>query len=149
MSVLENMQGLVGSAKPHLTTTCRKLEALVPKLGMVHYSLRTLDRELQVQILHGYKGEEIGHFSMSFYPGCRDVMVFHRVAVEPTLRNLGVGSLLHSLRLNIARAAGVRLVTCTVLTGNSAEKSIISKFGWRVQTSINPQVEMWYKELES
>lgn len=148
MSVIENMQVLLGAAKPQLIQTCKKLEALIPQLGLVHYSLRTMDRELQVQILAGHKGTEIGHFSMSFYPGCREVMIFHRVVVDPSMRSLGVGSLLHSTRLKIAQDAGVKLVTCTVLTGNSPEKAIIHKFGWRVQTSINPMVEMWYKELQ-
>lgn len=148
MSTFANMQCLVGSAKPILTSTMRRLEGMLPKAGVVHYSLHTGDRELKVIVLAGsVKPVEVSHFSMSFLPGCRDVMILHGVVVEPSLRNMGVGALLHQCRLDIARAIGVKVVMCTVLSGNSAEKGIITRAGWRVALQVNPMVEMWSREL--
>lgn len=148
MSTIINMQALVSAAKQHLDPVMHRLEALLPKAGVMHYSFSTSDRELQVKILAGSaRPVEVSHFSLSYLPGCREVMVLHGVVVEPSLRHLGVGSLLHATRLDIARAAGCRVVLCTVLSGNSAEKSIITKAGWRVAIEVNPQVEMWSREL--
>ena len=148
MSTLTNMQALVVAANPLLDQAMRRLEGLLPKAGVIHYGLSTGDRELQVKVLAGsVRPVEISHFSLSYLPGCREVLVLHGVTVDPAVRNQGVGALLHGVRLDIARAVGAKVVLCTVLAGNSAEKAIIARAGWRVALPVNGQVEMWSREL--
>ena len=150
MSTLTNMQALVASAKAVLDPAMKRLATLLPACKEFHYGLGAGERELKVAIYAvcgPRESNEISHFSLSYLPGCREVMVLHGVAVDPTLRSLGVGALLHACRLDIARGVGAKVVLCTVLSGNSAEKSIISRAGWRVALPVHGQVEMWSREL--
>ena len=148
MSNLANMQLLVSAAKKVLDPAMKRLEQLLPKAGVCHYSLSTSDRELKVTVSAGVsRSVDLSRFSLSYLPGCHWVMVLHGVTVDPAVRHQGVGGLLHNCRLDIARAVGATTVMCTILSGNSAEKSIIMRAGWRVAIQVSPQVELWSREL--
>lgn len=148
MSTLTNMQLLVTVARPLLDSAMKRLEMVLPKSGPCHYSLYPNERELRVVVFAGStRPITLGQFSLSYLPGCREVVVLHGVSVDPTVRHQGVGSLPHSTRLDIARGVGAKVALCTVLSGNSAERAIIQRAGWRVALQVNQQVEMWAREL--
>lgn len=90
---------------------------------------------------------EVSRFSISILPGCRKVVVFHGVTVEPTHRNQGLSKLLHGYRLAVAERYGAKTAMCTVLVGNSVEKKILTGYGWTCMTTVTPGIEVWTKVL--
>jgi GNAT superfamily N-acetyltransferase len=128
MSVEENMLKLYGIAK----------EVLKDEKSV---TIITEGRELHVFIPGATE------FSISCLPGCKNVVVFHKVSVDPTRRSHGLGSYYHLIRLRIARKFGANLVLATVLQGNSMEKEILKKFGWSMAAQVSPNIEMWSKVL--
>lgn len=89
-----------------------------------------------------------GKFSLSFLPGCEKVMIFHGVVVHPKYRSRGLGHMLHSVRLSLAKRVGVETVMCTVVLGNSVEKRILRDYRWVCSTFISPNIELWTKEIK-
>lgn len=90
----------------------------------------------------------LSRFSISYLPGCKHVLIFHQVSVEPTERGVGIGSRLHEFRLKVAKALGAATVICTMLSGNSVEKRILTNAGWtRTATMTTPGIELWSKDL--
>lgn len=91
--------------------------------------------------------QEISHFSISILPGCKRVVVFHGVTVEPTYRNQGLGKTLHGYRLAVAERFGAKTAMCTVLVGNSVEKKILAGYGWSCMAGVTPGIEIWTKVI--
>lgn len=150
MSVPVNMAALQEAAKPLLRSAVEHLQRELKFKEPLAHTVRAEGRELHVKVWRtetGAQRPDVGKFSISFLPGCRDVLVFHAVVVDPQWRGRGIGSYLHDVRLRIARAYGAKTVLCTVLSGNSAEKAIIRNAGWRVAIQVNAMVEMWSREL--
>lgn len=139
MSLDKNMQDLLVAAG---------VEAQDFRPANTHYVVFSQTGERQVTFECTKDDKEISRFSISFLPGCRKVVVFHGVTVDPQYRNQGFGTLLHGFRLRIAQRVGAETAMCTVLSGNSIEKRILEHYGWTRMTTVSPNIEIWTNELK-
>lgn len=94
----------------------------------------------------------VAEFRMSRLSGCSAVCVLNHLRVSEEFRGIGIGSLLHSLRLNAAKSSGFALAQCTTLIDNEPQIKILKKFGWhKSHEFFNPKTEntvlMWSLDL--
>jgi len=108
---------------------------------------QTGPREIEFRVVPG--DTPITQFSISYLPGCRHVVVFHKVSVEPMHRNQGYGKTFHKFRLAVAREFKAKTAICTMLKGNSIEQKILEGFGWKPSVVMStPGVILWTKVIE-
>lgn len=103
-----------------------------------------------------YKAREtMGSFSLEPLPGNGHVLVSCQSWIHDTYRRKGLGSRLHKMRLDAAKAAGANAMLCTVRADNEAELALMRKFGWEqtweyVATGdyeADHKVQVWMKRL--
>lgn len=80
----------------------------------------------EVRTLDGVLAE----FSMSPMPGCCGVVIAHNSAVTPKFRRKGLGTLLLTAKMSVARRLGYGQMIATVLTNNIGEQALLSKLGF-------------------
>lgn len=101
-----------------------------------------------VTLFVGDNGRWLGAFSVSPFPGNRTVVISSDVSLRDNFRGLGVGSLLHSMRLKAMQEAGADSVMCTVANDNEVEKAILKKNGWELACSISPTASLLVKRFD-
>ncbi len=74
----------------------------------------------------------VSSFSLVAMPGCCGICVSINSLVVSEFRGKGLGSLLNSMRKQIAWDMGYSLLMCTNLSDNIPQKKILSKNGWEV-----------------
>lgn len=94
----------------------------------------------------------VADFRMSPMDGCAAICTFHHSNVNEKLRGMGIGTLLHSVRIHAAKDSGFALAQCTTLTNNEAQNRILKRFGWQINHEFNnPKTEndilMWTRNL--
>ena len=86
-------------------------------------------------ILTGFNSADrfflIGKFAMLPMPGCRGVVIFHHVEVEPRFRRMGLGETLLKIRMKVAKEVGYSLAMATVRADNTTEGHLLAKTGWQ------------------
>lgn len=108
-------------------------------------SRQVFGRELKVGIFDETK--EVTHFSISWMPGNPKIVFFHNVAVDPSVRNRGLGDMFHKIRLAIAHRFGATTALCTVRVANSVERRILERNGWSIIFSVSDDVILWGRPL--
>ena len=79
-------------------------------------------------------------FSLAQLPGCCGVCVSYHASVAINIRRKGLGTLLCSIRKDIARALGYGCMLCTDVVKNEPQQRILVKNGWKeVHTFRNPR----------
>lgn len=84
--------------------------------------------------------EGVASFHLQTLPGCCGICVSYRSCIAEKYRKKGLGSLLNSMRIVIAKEAGFGLMLCTDVVTNIAQRKILNKNGWKELTSfVNPR----------
>lgn len=83
----------------------------------------------------------LAEWQFNFKPmGIEELTSVEKSKVNEAIRGMGVGTLVHSLRLDMAQAASnfnqsTETLIAAVLADNQAQMSIMQKFGWTAQQS--------------
>lgn len=73
---------------------------------------------------------------------CCGIIVSTRVVVTEDFRNRGLGTILNSLRIDIARNLGYGLLLCTDVVDNIPQQRILIANGWKsIEEFINPRTK--------
>ncbi len=117
-------------------------------------------RDLTSITTHLYtKGMKLAQFTLTFFPSCKHMVVFEKVNIEPEFRGLGLGELLHMLRLAVVRVIpSVAWAMCTAREENIPQCKILQKFGWQKKEVVmeyewveggmrNYVVALWMKKV--
>jgi hypothetical protein len=71
------------------------------------------------------------NWELQSMPHCCGICVSTNSAVHWTLRKRGLGTVLNSLRIHLAKSLGYSLLLCTDKAGNIAQRRILEHNGWR------------------
>jgi ribosomal protein S18 acetylase RimI-like enzyme len=83
-------------------------------------------------------GSPVARFNVATFPNCGAVAVLCDLHIEPPYRGVGLGRLLHELRMRAAQQAGVRVLLATVQEDNEDAQRLFGK--WRkVSAFVNPE----------
>lgn len=101
------------------------------KLSSGSYDLRVPDQAALV-----------ARFEMIPMINCCGIVVSTRAYVAPAFEGKGLGTLLNSLRIDMARAEGYGVILCTDVTSNEKQRKILAKNGWRdIHRFVNPRTK--------
>lgn len=78
----------------------------------------------------------IATFELHPMINCCGICVSTKAFVYPKFRNKGLGRLLNSIRIDIARKEGYSLLLCTDIEDNTNQRKILKANGWRDLTSF-------------
>jgi GNAT superfamily N-acetyltransferase len=85
-------------------------------------------------------GSPVARFNIAPFPNCGAVAVLCDLQIEPPYRGVGLGRLLHELRIQAAKQAGVRVLLATVQEDNENAQRLLKK--WRkVSAFVNPETD--------
>jgi hypothetical protein len=73
----------------------------------------------------------LAEFSLTQLPGCCGVCVSYHASVYLSVQDKGLGTLLCSIRKDIARALGYGCMLCTDVSNNEPQQRILVKNGWK------------------
>jgi GNAT superfamily N-acetyltransferase len=100
------------------------------KLTVGQYELRTSEDNLVA--------------SFELYPmiHCCGICVSTSSQVRPNFRNRGLGTLLNSFRIDLARYLGYGCLLCTDIESNTYQRSILARNGWKdCHKFVNPRTQ--------
>ena len=84
----------------------------------------------------------IAEFTLSPMINCCGICVSTQATVCPAFRGRGLGLLLNSLRIDIARFLGYGLLLCTNIEQNTPQRHIMKKNGWcDIWSFVNPRTQ--------
>jgi len=73
-------------------------------------------------------------------PGCCGIVISTGAFVYPPFRRKGVGSILNTFRIELAKTMGFGLMMCTDVLKNNPQQKILDKNNWeRIHTFTNPR----------
>lgn len=75
--------------------------------------------------------DHLASFQLNLMPACPNICISHGAYVNSEFRGRGLGSLLHDLRLQIARYWGCQYVMATDDFANTAQSRILKNARWR------------------
>lgn len=88
------------------------------------------------------KKEKIASFELYPMIHCCGICVSTQASVAPQYQGRGLGTLLNSLRIDIARFAGYGLLLCTDIESNTYQRKILARNGWKdIHKFINPRTK--------
>jgi|SRR5690348_94412 len=97
---------------------------------------------------HSFKIEnETTHFTLTFMPGNKRVLISSNVKVYPEFQGKKYGTKYLLMREEIAREAKCNLILATVREDNSIEIHLLEKHGWKRFNKRETGVCLWGKEL--
>ena len=87
-------------------------------------------------------GDEIATFSLVPMINCCGIIVSTKAGVHANYRNKGLGTILNSLRIDIARELGYGILLCTDVMTNEPQQKILKSNGWKaICDFINPRTK--------
>lgn len=90
--------------------------------------------------LHAADGTLAAEFHLQQLPGCCGVCVSTGAQVHHSYQKKGLGVLLNSLRIDMARELGFGVLLCTDKMTNKPQRKILAANGWKdVHKFINPR----------
>lgn len=81
--------------------------------------------------VYGKNKAPISQFSLRELPNCCGVIVSSGVYVNYPYRGRGAGTLLHQLRIEIAKALEYSTMLCSDVLHNTVQRKILRKNGWK------------------
>ena len=100
------------------------------KFGPGHWSLK----------LSG--GTVIASFTLQQMVGCCGVCISTGASVHPDYQKRGLGLVMNSIRIDMARAMGYGVLMCTDVVKNEPQRKILVQNGWKdVHEFINPRTK--------
>jgi ribosomal protein S18 acetylase RimI-like enzyme len=82
------------------------------------------------------EGELVAYFKLSQIPGCCGICVSYNSGVDERFRSRGIGSILNSMRIQMAYEDGYTVLMGTTVETNGHELRILEKNGWRQISSF-------------
>lgn len=82
--------------------------------------------------------------SFELYPmiNCCGICVSTKAEVRTNFQNKGLGTLLNSLRIDIARECGYGVLLCTDIESNTYQRNILKRNGWTdLLKFVNPRTK--------
>jgi len=76
-------------------------------------------------------GSVICSFSLGEFPGCCGTLISYHQQVGFDFRQKGISNFLQKIKEKIARYNSFSSLICTTVEGNSVERHILEKHGWR------------------
>lgn len=70
-------------------------------------------------------------FALLPMPGCCGICISTGAYVCSDLRGRGLGTILNTIRIEIARYMGYTVLLCTDVESNKAQRAILAKNGWK------------------
>jgi hypothetical protein len=100
---------------------------------------------LKVDYLHFVKNSSVGQpfrleisdkatiskFSLLEMPGCCGICISTGAYIDSKYRNMGINTILNSLRIKIAKELGYTVLLCTDVATNVYQKKVLQKNGWQ------------------
>ncbi len=75
--------------------------------------------------------KNISSFKLYEMPHCCAFMISCNVEISPNFRNLGIGTILNLLRIEIGKHLGYTAILCTDIEQNKYQRKILKKNGWK------------------
>lgn len=79
---------------------------------------------------------QVSNFTLAEMPHCCAIMISCGASINYKYRNKGLGTLLNSFRMDIAKHLGYSLLMCTDIESNEPQRKILQKNGWRDVCSV-------------
>jgi hypothetical protein len=92
-------------------------------------------RTLNIRVNDSW-GEMVVKFSLSFMPGCKGILILHRMEVAEKWRNNGISKALWPIKRMIAYDLRVGMLTCTVTSDNKIQQKILIDANWHYTGSF-------------
>ena len=73
----------------------------------------------------------VATFNLNQLHGCCGVCISHYASVDVYFKKRGVGTLLNTLRKEIAKQQGFTVMLCTDIDTNTPNRKILQKNGWK------------------
>lgn len=90
----------------------------------------------------GAKTKVAASFELHPMINCCGICVSTKAFVAEGFRRKGLGAMLNSLRIEIARLNGYGLLLCTDVESNEAQRKVLAKNGWKdVHDFVNPRTQ--------
>ena len=85
---------------------------------------------------------KIASFKLVPMPNCCGICVSTQANVHKDYQGKGIGTLLNSIRIDIARYLGYGCLMCTDVERNESQRRILSRNGWKdVYKFVNPRTQ--------
>lgn len=118
-------------------------------LGEKEYKFTDITNEVEYDeklSLGEYKltiaGEVLASFKLYPMIGCCGICVSTQAFVNPSFRGRGLGTLMNSIRIDIARYNGYSLLLCTDIEKNEPQRKILKSNGWKdIHKFINKRTQ--------
>lgn len=117
--------------------------------GSVQYDVNDVRTKEEVTCNLYQHGIRIASFTLSLLPGNANVLISHSVWVTYHMWGKGIGSLLHTVRLNAAKAVGADAIVCTVRHDNKRELAILAKNNWDKLSDVTSYASMFVKKFDN
>lgn len=86
------------------------------------------------------KDTTIGYFSINQLPGCCGAGVLNGMSVKYHFRNMGIGTVLNKLAIDMATLFNYGVLICTDVDTNKPQSRILDKIGWSgLYNFLNPK----------
>lgn len=87
-------------------------------------------------------GHKVACFTLVPMINCCGICVSTSAEVWPNWRGQGIGTLLNSFRIDLARFLGYGVLLCTDIEKNTAQRKILQANGWKdVHKFVNPRTK--------
>lgn len=85
-------------------------------------------------------GREIASFELVPMINCCGILVSTQAYVDKAWRGQGLGRLLNTIRIDIARFLGYGVLLCTDVESNASQRKILQANGWKdIHKFVNPR----------
>lgn len=117
------------------------------KLGLGKYELRLRSEPLTFISRPGHTGYTqptlpVAKFELYPMIHCCGICVSTQAEVRSDMRHKGLGTLLNSMRIDIARYNGYGVLMCTDTEHNVYQRNVLKSNGWKdIYTFINPRTK--------
>lgn len=96
--------------------------------------------ELVVEPVSPQRRRIVASFQLHPMINCCGICVSTQAMVQADFRNRGIGTLLNSFRIDVARHNGYGLLLCTDVMGNEHQRKVLRANGWKdVHEFVNPR----------
>lgn len=127
LELVKRISSILGREDWHVVESTGQLGAMA-KVPTKTYELRVPDKKVSIA----------ASWELQSMPHCCGICVSTNSMVNWILRKKGLGTVLNSLRIHLAKSLGYTLLLCTDRAGNVAQRKILARNGWSdVYTFVN------------
>lgn len=105
--------------------------------GILKKAVTVILSDSEVEIRTGSNRASVAGGRLAKLPGCCGVVVSFNAYVLPKYQNRGIGKLMNSLRIEIAKSLHFGVMLCTDIIENAPQQAILTNNGWNELTRFN------------